>query len=159
MKWALYFAAFFAIFFFSFWGYAWIYRVEFAQTALERSCPPYKVSIGTIEIVDSQTVDVQNLSIFTKEASSKRLVHISRATLSSPTTSWIFWLLSPSTKPLHLRTATLTVPQCSHLSFEHPSLHLPLSIDTLTVDDPNGRLKTYQQLQGPVAAMLNTAIE
>ena len=158
MRWALYCALFITILFCSFWGYAWIYRVELVQTALERSCPPYKILIGTIQIQDSQTVAIQNLSILTKEASPKLLAHISQATLSSPPTSWLSWLFTPSTEPLHLKTVTLTVPQRTHLSFDHPALHLLLNIDTLTVENTNEH-KTQHQLRGPVATLLGIAIE
>jgi hypothetical protein len=153
-KWFLYFATFLAVLFFSFWGYVWIYRVEFVQTAMERSCPPYKITIEAIEIQDSQTVSIQNLCILTKESSPKLLVRISKATLSSPATSWLFWLLTPSTASLHLNDVTLVLPQSEHLSFDHPALHLFLDIDTLTVEGPDGKLTTYHHLHSPFSDVL-----
>ena len=158
-KWVLYFATFLVILFCSFWGYAWIYRVEFMQTAMERSCPPYKVTIGTIQVQDAQTIAIQNLSILTKESSPKLLVHIPQATLSSPTTSWLFWLLTPSTAPLHLNAVNMTMTQTAHLHFDHPSLNLLLTVDTLTVKGPDGTVTTHHHLQCPLSGVLLAATE
>ena len=159
MRWALYCAMFIAFLFCSFWGYAWIFRIEFIQTALERSCPPYKISIGAIDIQDSQTVIISNISILTKEASPKLLVHISKATLSSPTRAWFYWLFTPSTDPLHLKTASLIVSQSEPLSFDHPRLNLYLDIDTLTIEGPDKRSRNHLQFNGRVSDVLTAATE
>jgi hypothetical protein len=53
----------------------------------------------------------------------------------------------------------LTIPQGSHLSFEQPSLHLLLNIDTLTIEGSEGQIKTLHHIQGPVATVLSAATE
>jgi hypothetical protein len=159
MRWALYCALFIAILFCSFWGYAWIFRIEFIQTALERSCPPYKIAIEAITIQDSQTVIISNLSILTKEASPKLLVHISKATLSSPTRSWFYWLFTPSTDPLHLKAVSFIVSQFQPLSFDHSPLNLILNIDTLTIEGPDNRTRNLLQFNGHISDVLKAAAD
>jgi hypothetical protein len=159
MRWICFITTFLAIIFCSFWGYLWVYRVEFLATALERSSAPYKISIDSIQIQDSQTIVINNVSIHTKEASPKCLAILPKVTLCSSPASWFYWLLIPSTAPLHLASATLVFSHTSLLSFEQPRLHLILDIDTCVIENPDGTQRTLNSLHLPVAGLLSQATQ
>lgn len=137
MRWFLYLGCFLAIIVGSFWVYLWSYRVEFLQTALERSCPAYRFAIGAIKIQNSTSVIIQNISVLSKEEPSSRLFYFTKVELSSPTSEWLFWLFTPSPSPLHLKTVTLTASEMPPFSSLPAFLCFPIAIDTCTLIAPD----------------------
>jgi hypothetical protein len=154
MRWALYSIATLAAIVLSFWGYLWIHRIDFLKTALTRACPPYIVTIESVEIQDSQTVVIKNLSVCTKENAPRSLLIVSQATACTTTASWLCWLLTPSQAPLHLRNITLTVTKRSPLVFASPSPRIHFSIDTLHVKGPLLEQVTYHSIQDSPSTIL-----
>ncbi len=157
-RWAWYFICSLSILIGSFWTYLWIYRVEFLETALRRTCAPYAVSIGSIDFIDSTTVVIKNLSIHTKEEQPQQRAHISQAVCSSSTSSWLFWLLTPSHAPLHLTHVHVTVDKGSDLLFDPSSSSCQLKVDALAIDQTNGSSTTLQNIHGPIATLLAATV-
>ena len=154
MKWVVYLGIFLLLIMCSFWGYLFSYRVEFLQTALERSCPPYKVTIGAVEIQDSETVVIQDISIFTKEASPSLLTHIPNAAFSSSISSWLFWLCTPSSSPLHLKSMCINTRKSSPLTFQPTSVNFFLTADSCLIIGPDGKNHTLYGLNSSLASIL-----
>lgn len=141
----------------SFWTYLWVYRAEFIQTAFTRSCSPYTVSVESVEIQDSSTVVIKNLSLQTNDSSPQAVVEISQASFSSTFHSWLFWLLTPSRAPLHLHRIDIVMNSASPLTFEGPASNILFIVDTLNVKQPHGPTRTSHNVRGPISTILLAA--
>ena len=129
MRLALFVLAFFTGIFCCFWTYVWTYRVPFMETALQHVDPSYIATIGSLD-VEADTLTLNQLVLI--PTNFQPPLTITKAVVHVPVHCWLYWILVPSTAPLHLTSLSLTTTDPLPSSFvDH--LNEALHIDSLEV--------------------------
>jgi hypothetical protein len=119
VRWCLFVTSFFVLTAACFFDYLWLYRVEFAQVALTRSFPDHTVTIGAIDAPNPFTLEISDVDIETPDG--EPLIVAPFVALTATPSSWLSWLLIPSTTPLHIQTMTIET--------DDPIPPLPFTVD------------------------------
>jgi hypothetical protein len=159
MRWLFFATCFFLVVITAFWIYVWNYRAEFVRSGLERACPHYHVSIGDVDVLDRKTCIIQHLSFQDDEDPTHLSILINELTLSTPTTSWLRWLLIPSKAPLFIDHATISFSNTAPFVLQPPQLYTDMHIDTLTAIWPDGTSTTFRNIHGSFSEILDKTLQ
>lgn len=107
MRWILFITVFFVGILSCFWGYTWSHREEFVQSAFSRLYPSYAVSVSSISFETNGTATVHDVTFFPKNESEQKPLTIAKIVAKASFSSWLRWVLMPSTSPLHLYSLSI----------------------------------------------------
>jgi hypothetical protein len=158
MRWLFFATCFLLSLFTAFWIYVWCCRDDFVRSGLERTCPHYHVSIGEVAILDRKTGIIQHISLNDITDPERRTILINECTFSTPTTSWLRWLLIPSKAPLFIENATISFSKTAPFILQAPKLYTGIHIETLTAIWPDGTSTTFHNVSGSVSEILNNTL-
>ena len=131
VRWLYFLLFFFCMIACAFWEYVWFHRVDFVQVALEQMWPQKTVTIGSMTVHGAYSVQCTDIEV--RDSEQKLVFTAPAVELASPPSEWLFWLLTPSTKPLHLTSLNIISP-----SSPLPSA-LPLTVDSLHSKEEHGQ--------------------
>jgi hypothetical protein len=151
-RYVAYCAFFFLFILTCFWVFAWKWRTDIIASFLERSCPPYKVQVEAVEWSKSDTLTLSGIHFRDKKGI--QVLHIAQAHLTTPLTSWIYWFLVPSTRPLFLSQLTLKVNQTSNFSIEVSKTPSLVSVDKVVLISPDGTNIVHDKQSGLLSEIL-----
>jgi len=144
MRWFRFVLFFTAIVFCCFASYAFLWRVALTRSAIEQSCQPCQVSLDSLEIVNTSTICLNNLSLSHQEGT----LHIKQLLITP--SSWLSWIFLPSSGPLSIDDAYLKITQSTPITFDNSGFPLHLAIDTTTVEYQENTPLVLRQIAGPV---------
>jgi hypothetical protein len=154
MRYVIYCILFFVFILASFWVFTWKWRTEVVASIIERSCLPYKVTVDKVACLDRETLLLRNVCLYSKNDPENPVVVISEIKASSPTFSWLYWLLVPSRRPLYLSSLELHVKKTSPLSFDPPQSPFLVSIEKITVKSGDKTQKSFVKQSGLLSEIL-----
>jgi hypothetical protein len=155
MRSFIFIASLFTFIIFSFWCYLWHYRVQFAQSAIERACPS-QVTVGSVACPSLGTAVINDTRIIPQGSTEE--LHVKEVVLSSRLDHWFFFLLFPSTKPLFLDRLTLVIePPSSPPSLSSGST--ALKFETTFCIIHKGEEIIEKPFRGSISDLLKIAFE
>lgn len=137
-----------------FGSFLWCNRVELISRTLERAIPPYHIALKRVEMPNTKTVVLYDLQVFSQE--NELIAQISQLTLASSRKNWLYWLLTPTTAPLKLDIAAMTLSLCPvAMTFNPAQVFLPVEIDT-TICYTGKTTKVLHQVNGSFQGVIET---
>jgi hypothetical protein len=112
-----------AILFVSFGAFVWTHRVDLIASAITRSTPPYRATLGSVSF-SKGTLTLKNLALRNENTT----VHIKRITLTGPLSSWLSYLFLPNKTTLDLKKGVIysPIPLSFHFKKGLPTIVLHL---------------------------------
>jgi len=156
VRWFSFIIIFFALIFGSFWGYTWLHKRELIVSTIEQACVPYSCSLENVHVRFPHSLVLRNISFSDKNAPQ---VHIESISLAGNFRDWLYWILSPSRKPLHINKAKIHVHSFSEFTCSQPNFPFSISIDVATIYWPNGDITVKEYLSGPLHELLNEILK
>ncbi len=154
MRWLLFAVCFFVGILICFWIYVWSFRAEFVQTGIERSCPHYRVALGSVDRIDRRTWVIRHLAFTDTSNPEKPAILIPECTVSSPLVAWLRWFILPTRAPLYIETVTMIFSKTAPFTLTPPQLFTGLWIGKLTAVWPDGSSSVFTNLRGGVPEIM-----
>jgi len=144
VRWLRFTLLFIGIILFSFSLYVWTWRVELVQATVAQACYPYQVSIGSMEIPSSTSLQLHNFELSRDD----QKIHIDLVECLSH--SWLPWLFIPSSAPLRINSINIYPKTTLIPVFDQPIFPFLVTIDAANIHWPDGSVSTHENLSGPL---------